>query len=228
MSAVSLLWRAYGHVYDGLMQFWPYRYLLDLAAERLDVQNKEEVLDLGCGTGNMIEKIVNVPGVQITGVDGSASMLESARKKLGQRVNVKFSRNDIKTFTAEAADQSYDKIVMVNVLYAIPDRQELWANLLRILKPGGRIVITTSEKPGSGSIIREHFRNDSWRRLVSFKLAGVFVIDALINLLGRGRHFPFSSREVLAREIKAAGGRFLDPVTCYGGVNVLFSVERSA
>ena len=183
-------------------------------------------MDLGCGTGNLIAAIRH-NGAVITGVDGSASMLKVAQHKLGNGQQVTLVRQDVRAYVARAADKTYDKIVMVNVLYALDNRSQFWSDVLRILKPGGRIIVTTSERPGSRAIIREHLQNDSWRRLVSPKLAGVMLIDALINLLGKSRHFPFANRRELQAEIEQSGGRFLDPETCYGGMNVLFGVEHT-
>jgi tRNA (cmo5U34)-methyltransferase len=52
---------------------------------------RPKVIDLGCGTGNLAEKITGVyPGAEVTCLDMAENMLNAARAKLKGRKNVKF------------------------------------------------------------------------------------------------------------------------------------------
>lgn len=231
---IARLWSLYARVYDGLLSFWPYRHLLELVAARLAVKPGYEVLDLGCGTGNLINMAHQTqPQAHYTGIDMSDGMLRVATRKLRAQVaagQVSLERAELMAYLAAQPDRSFDIIASINVLYTVADQTALWRELFRVLKSGGRIIVTTSTRPGSSVIIREHFRHSNLWSLLRWRLIGVFVIDALINLLGRTGHFAFADETILKQAVTTAGGSIVDPVRCYGGdvagVNILFTAKK--
>lgn len=227
---VSALWWVYGWVYDGLLHFYPYRHLLELALRRLKLQKGQVLLDVGCGTGNLMKLVESRhAGVKQVGVDDSASMLRQARRKLNRGATLK--KADVIDFLREQPSHSYDRLSLVNVAYAVSQRQELWKQSLRVLKPGGRIVMTTSIAAGSGPIVREHLAHDSRWQLFYPKLVAVGVIDLLISELSRTTVFEFPSREQLIAEIETAGGKMSEVERCYGGsengVNIICTITHA-
>jgi ubiquinone/menaquinone biosynthesis C-methylase UbiE len=72
--------------YDALMRGVPYRQWVRYLHQLLDARNAKprRVLDLACGTGNVAE-ILAASGYEVTGVDLSEPMIESARKKAEKR-----------------------------------------------------------------------------------------------------------------------------------------------
>ena len=233
-SFVTLLWWMYGFTYDGLKVFWPYQHIIDLTLKELQPVNGETLLDLGCGTGNLLAGISSLaPHTALTGVDMSASMLQIARKKTKKHSGgVHIIQSDVLIWLAKQEEASYDAIVSVNLVYVFSasQRQELWAQLHRVLKPGGRMVINTSTMTGSGDIINEHLQNSPWWYLLHPKLIGVFVIDSLINALGNRGSFGFAPESTLASELELNGFRIQATRRCYGGdskgVNTLFTLYR--
>ena len=226
-----MLWRAYSGVYDGLLAFWPYRHLLSLVQQHADLAPGARLLDLGCGTGNFLVLATrSTDDLRVLGVDGSAGMLGRARAKLAATPGTTLVLGDVVEHLRSCADASVDRVVSINVLYALPDRPAFWREVLRVLAPGGRAVVTTSTTGGSGPMLREHLAHEPWHRLLRPRLLAVAVIDALISVLGSNEVFAFPTEEVLSGVISDAGGTIEQRMRCYGGeehgVNVLFVVTR--
>lgn len=224
------LWQVYGLVYDGLLNLYPYRNLLNLTYKRLQLRPGHTLLDVGCGSGNLL-KLIQEKGVDtaLTGVDNSGTMLRRAKRKLAPGVTLE--RSELIAFLNAQPDSSFDRIALVNVAYAVPDRIELWRECLRVVKPGGRIVMTTSIAAGSGVIIKEHLQHDRWWRLLHPRLLAVGAIDALISELSRTSVFEFPPRRQLLNEIEQAGGGVSEVERCYGGsqkgVNIICTITHS-
>lgn len=205
-------------------------------SERVNPVRGGRVLDIGCGTGNLLEDISSkYPEAVYTGIDVSPGMLAVARRKLlkpKQHTNITLIEVELMDFLAAQPDDAFDVITSVNVLYTVGDQPALWAQLMRVLAPSGTIVVTTSVKTGSREIIQEHLAHAGYVSLVKRKLLSVFVIDALINLLGRTGHFAFADEATLAAAISAAGGVMRAKERCYGGaisgVNIIFDVTHQA
>ena len=229
-----MLWTIYARVYDGLLRFWPYRHLLDLVEAELDLYPNVNLLDLGSGTGNMVRQaLVHKPAL-VVGVDVTPAMIRAAEKKLARPISkgtVVFENRDLLQFLLKQPSDTFDRIVSINVLYAIEDQETLWKEILRVLKPEGKVVATTSTKKGGLPIIREHLQNSSPLQLLHPRLLAVFIIDCIIALMGASKRFPFYSEPSLRKSIERAGGKWISSRRCYGGsevgVNVLFSVGKA-
>ncbi|MHC1783712.1 MAG: class I SAM-dependent methyltransferase [Anaerolineaceae bacterium] len=102
--------------------------------ELLDLPEKGVVLDAGGGTGRVAQFFLNQSG-QIIVADHSCAMVREAGKKVGLR--------GVCTSTEELpfADLTIDRIIMVDALHHVSNQAATCRELLRILKPGGRIVI---------------------------------------------------------------------------------------
>jgi ubiquinone/menaquinone biosynthesis C-methylase UbiE len=229
-----LLWDLYATCYDGLLSLQPYRRLVEQVVDLAALTGHDEVLELGVGTGNIALRALDAGVARYDAVDVSHAMAQRARRKL-----VRHPRGDIATVhTGDAVahltslpDASLDRIIASNVLYALGDRESLWTESMRALRPGGFMVVTNSDRRGNKPIIAEHLRHDSWTKLLSPPLLGVGVIDTAISLLDRSGTFDFAPRELVEKEIDAAGGRMTNASRTYGGevdgVNLLFRVERA-
>jgi arsenite methyltransferase len=112
-----------------------------LVREAVAVQPGEHVLDVGCGPGFYVKELLDQVGVDgsVTGVDVSRAMLAVAAKRVDGHDNVAF-------YEAEATklpvpDGAFDAAVSVQVLEYVPDVAAALAEIHRVLRPGGRIVI---------------------------------------------------------------------------------------
>jgi ubiquinone/menaquinone biosynthesis C-methylase UbiE len=137
-------WDLYSRFYDSIYQLMPYRQLLWDTYQALELEPGMRVLDAGCGTGNL-ELFISEkphPPVEIEALDFSPAMLARARTKCSHLDFATFSWCDLND-PLPYPDASFDRIVSVNVLYALEKRDDTIRELLRVLKPEGRIVLTS-------------------------------------------------------------------------------------
>lgn len=97
------------------------------------------VLDAGCGAGALITQLQD-KGAEVSGFDGSAGMIELARQRLGDDVDLR-----VADLAAELpyGDSEFDIAVLSLVLHYLEDWAPPLAELRRVLKPGGRLVVAT-------------------------------------------------------------------------------------
>lgn len=99
-----------------------------------------KVLDFGCGAGWLLQKIINsFPNNQYVGTDLSLNGLKRAKKRLP---NVKFVQSEGGEKLPFLNDE-FDIILATDVIEHVYDVSSLLSEWHRILKPNGRIVITT-------------------------------------------------------------------------------------
>ncbi|MGA4843722.1 class I SAM-dependent methyltransferase [Streptomyces sp. G45] len=99
------------------------------------------VLDLGCGAGHYTADLLD-RGARVTAVDGSATLLRHARDRVGDRAELR--RHDLDTPLDFAADATYDGAVCALVYHHVTARAQLLAELRRVLRPGGWLVLSTT------------------------------------------------------------------------------------
>ncbi|HSL23898.1 MAG TPA: metalloregulator ArsR/SmtB family transcription factor [Vicinamibacterales bacterium] len=94
--------------------------------------------DLGCGTGEVAAAVA--PHVaRVIAVDGSAEMLNAARRRLRDLPNVDLRRGELESLPIE--DASLDVALAVLVLHHVPDPAQAVREAARVVKPGGRALV---------------------------------------------------------------------------------------
>jgi SAM-dependent methyltransferase/DNA-binding transcriptional ArsR family regulator len=96
------------------------------------------IADLGCGTGQVIERIAPFVG-RVIGVDISGPMLKAAKKRLAHHDNVDLRRGDVAAVPID--DASCDAAMLILALTYVVDPAAALREMARLLKPGGRAVI---------------------------------------------------------------------------------------
>lgn len=97
-----------------------------------------EVADLGCGGGE-VSAILAPWAARVVAVDGSEEMLTLARERLGGFPNVECRRGDLEQLPLDSA--SLDAAVISLVLPYVPDPAAVLRESLRVLRPGGRLLL---------------------------------------------------------------------------------------
>nr|WP_281363387.1 class I SAM-dependent methyltransferase [Nocardioides perillae] len=96
------------------------------------------VADLGCGTGTLSVLLAEA-GHVVSGLDFSLRMLELAERKAAGLPGVTFSEGDASEPPLEAA--AHDVVLSRHVLWAMPDPAVALRRWLRLLAPGGRLLL---------------------------------------------------------------------------------------
>jgi trans-aconitate 2-methyltransferase len=121
--------------------------------ERLALGGDETVLDAGCGSGRVTEKLLErLPGGRVVALDASSTMLGEARRRLataGERVV--FVHADLLDLARQTlgVDAPVDAVFSTATFHWIHDHERLFANLASVLRPGGRLV---AQCGGAGNI----------------------------------------------------------------------------
>ena len=94
--------------------------------------------DLGCGTGQLSETIA--PFVKkVIAVDASTDMLDGARQRLGDAANVDVRQGELESLPIE--NEELHAAMLSLVLHYSPDPARALAEVARVLRPGGRVLV---------------------------------------------------------------------------------------
>jgi ubiquinone/menaquinone biosynthesis C-methylase UbiE len=109
------------------------------------------VADLGCGPADIPIRLCRaLPGVSVTGVDGSEAMLDPGRAAvvaagLASRVRLRCAR----LTGIERPAAGYDAIVSNSLAHHLPDPAVLWREIARIGAPGAPVLVADLHRPES-------------------------------------------------------------------------------
>src|SRR6266702_2648558 len=147
--------------------------------DRLDLRRGFTVLDVGCGTGaSALPAAERVgPSGRILGVDLADKLLDLARAKAAKRRlhNAEFRQGDMTALGFP--DGNFDAVVSVLSVFFVSDMEDLVRELWRMVKPGGKLAITTWGPRNidpkrtltltfeSGSLVRARIARDAHHQL---------------------------------------------------------------
>ena len=163
----------------------------------------ELVLDLGSGTGHDALRAADIVGPtgRVDGVDFTPEMLARARAAAAGRANVSFREGDITALPFP--DASFDVVMTNCVVNLVADKRRVFAEARRVLRPGGRFVISdiTFASPPD-PLVRED------TSLVCACVGGAALLSDYVDWL----------RELGLGEVRIVDGR---PYGRFGGANAL-------
>jgi SAM-dependent methyltransferase len=122
-----------------------------LIASVADLDPDHVVLDIGCGPGAAVRAVAGSVA-RAVGVDRSEAMAEIARRRSREVPNVEFAVG-----AAEALpfpDASFDRVWTIHSFHHWEDPTRGIAEVLRVLRPGGRFLVIESETRGSHGLDR--------------------------------------------------------------------------
>ena len=105
------------------------------AIDGLRLKNTGRGLDLGCGTGDMLELLAErYPGMALVGLDFSPNMLQVAKERLAGFANVSLEQGD--AMHLGYADGSFDCVVSAFALRNMASCERAVGEIARVLRPG--------------------------------------------------------------------------------------------
>ena len=156
-----------------------------LAIAALDVRSGDTVLDLGCGTGDAVPALsAAADGGRVHGLDHSQAMIDAARHRHTDVIFHCASFTEI-----PLPDASVDRLLATNVAYFWHDDRAVLTELLRVLRPGGRLAlyVTTADslrRIGLGSSPTHRLFNAATLRTMLGPAATIATVDAGFGVAG--------------------------------------------
>ncbi|MEL7297810.1 MAG: class I SAM-dependent methyltransferase [Pseudomonadota bacterium] len=143
----------YGRAYDALFN--------QLMAEHLQPAPGKTlaVLDCGVGTGTYAAALCDASPVpiQLTGIDISSAMVSAASTYLsGRGIDADIQQASIEQLPF--ADRSFDIVIAAHVLEHLPDPTTAFAEMRRVLRPGGWVVLSLTRRSLLGTYVQTKWR----------------------------------------------------------------------
>jgi ubiquinone/menaquinone biosynthesis C-methylase UbiE len=123
--------------------------------EILDIQEGDFVLDVGCGTGLQALNVSEIigPSGHLTGIDPSTRRIELARKKFGGNppANIRFLVGQAENL-GDVPDNSINRAYFCSSFHWVDDKRSALREIYRVLVPGGRVGMTTTDRDSPDTI----------------------------------------------------------------------------
>jgi tocopherol O-methyltransferase len=122
--------------------------LTHLVAQRASIRPGDRVCDLGCGYGATALTLNRDYGAVVTGLTIAPKQYQQAKRAAAKSMNVNFLLCD--ALQNDLAAAGFDAVIAVESSEHIADKQKLFSEAFRLLRPGGRLVVAawlTREQP---------------------------------------------------------------------------------
>ncbi len=192
----------YNRLYDNTTaRLIRYTQVQEQVASLLEAGHGDRVLCVGLGTGNELAHLWNATaGLDITGVDFSSAALARARRKSKAPHTCSFMMMDAHCLGFR--DNSFDRVLAYHVTDFLDSPESASGEMLRVLKPGGRFVISyPSREEGLGFGIglltyRTGLRTTGFGQRVRQLLSGLTTGLVYLPLLLRPHRRSYSRNEL--------------------------------
>jgi ubiquinone/menaquinone biosynthesis C-methylase UbiE len=165
---------------------------------------KQKILDIGCGDGVLPYLIYQKTKSEITGVDTDKESLKAGERKLAE-MGAKIKLVEGSAYQLPFAKNYFDVVIATEVIEHLQNTEKFLAEMGRVLKPGGKVIITTPVKLSAipedsmhvkeftpkelQVVIREYFQKVSLVTTHSLLLKKIYLWQA--SSLGRVHVEPF-------------------------------------
>ena len=120
------------------------------AVDRLNAHGGR-VLEVGVGTGLALP--LYGPGVEVTGIDFSEEMLAKAEAKVAELgLSRVAALRQMDARALDFPDAAFDGVAAMHILSVVPEPERVMAEIARVLKPGGMVVVTNHFARTSGAL----------------------------------------------------------------------------
>ncbi len=119
------------------------------------INSGDQVLDVGCGAGvdSILASMMAGPEGSVVGLDIVPEMLHEAETnlRLTNLANVTFKKASCEKLPLP--DDTFDVVISNGVINLIPDKESALTEIVRVLKPGGRLMM--ADQIASGSVQKD-------------------------------------------------------------------------
>lgn len=131
------LFNRWASTYDlGLFQFWMKKFQVP-AIKEIDFGKKTKILDISCGTGELLRSLAEAGKSEWYGVDIAEKMLEEARKKLPPEVQLR--KADVHHLPFKA--NTFDYVLSTEAFHHYYGQLEALREMSRVTKKGGKVIV---------------------------------------------------------------------------------------
>jgi|GEM_PF-1144975 len=230
MISRGVFWNLYGGaVYFMIARARPYQRMSADVVDRLALDGHMRLLDAGCGPGYhaLTASRSKYEGLSITGIDFSERMLELARRNCVNATNIELCNVDL-CEPLPFPDRYFDRVLIVNALYSLPDASTVLKEFHRILISDGRLVIA-DPKPGArvAAVFASHIREVPLDiLLMPFVLPLVALFNAVILSKRKKAEYHFRSESEHRDLLSESGFVDISIVSTYADQDWLISARK--
>ncbi|WP_137288668.1 class I SAM-dependent methyltransferase [Natronorubrum halophilum] len=145
-DAIATQWEAFTELP------WKQRLLWPTVRSLLPEVAGKRVLDAGCGDGTYSRWLAD-RGADVVGIDVSRAMIDVARAAHGD--HAEFRRAEMTDALDDVGDRRFDLVLCQHVLSHLPDLEVPYAEFVRVLEPGGTLVVSTHNPVHDFLVVRE-------------------------------------------------------------------------
>lgn len=148
----------------------------------LALKQGDHVLDVGAGTGCLVNHVAEIVGVSgsVTGVDPLPLRIEIAKRKSANKPNLRFEVAGAENLSL-FEDNHFDAVYLNSVFHWLPDKKTALSEIGRVLKPDGRLAISAAskERPHSfQALVWQVLEQEPFRKFSHHKLdAPLYKLD---------------------------------------------------
>ncbi|MBI2672588.1 methyltransferase domain-containing protein [Candidatus Woesearchaeota archaeon] len=127
----------WANTYDWfLIKPWMY-YIQKKIVENLNLRDNQKILDIGCGTGDILVLISKLSRAKLYGLDISENMLKRASRKLGKKAALKLGEVSKLPFS----NNMFDYVLSTEAFHHFPDPNKALKEINKILKKNRHVLI---------------------------------------------------------------------------------------
>ncbi len=117
--------------------------LYDSVIGTMNKYDYKSVLDVGCGTGNILLEVIKTKSVEIAGIDLSEKMLDIAKRRIGNAADLRNGDSEHLPWNSSA----FDMVICTDSFHHYPDPLAVLNEIRRVLTPKGKIIIADPWMP---------------------------------------------------------------------------------
>lgn len=145
------------------------------AIAKANIKTGETAADIGAGTG-YISEALNVKGVKVFAVDESPAMLKVLKEKFGETIETLVGTSDLIPLSESSVNHAFANMY----LHHVPGPAKAIVEMVRIVKPGGSVVITDLDEHSFEFLRTE--QNDRWMGFKRSDIKDWFLKAGLTNV----------------------------------------------